>query len=646
MANVLSVGIDLGRDTLKLSYAYLRKGGDEVAYGKIENNESVRHVAIPAVAYYDNSAGWIFADNVDKGGEKPFINVVKIKTLLSLLYPKGKGRTEKYPDKDYYYKENWFPKFFFPTRQKNLTDFGKIIEGDGAFRAEGTPQKVCEDFFFYVKTVVDEGIAAVESAVKIKFDTVKYAIVHPSNVGKLYVEELIALVKKAFGKAPSRVMNNGRALSMFAKERGAVKSDDEILIFDMGEDTISVLKCFLNDDGKVVVEPAADHSPPAEIGGNDVDFSIADYIENSILKRETVGSPSYGETGHIYEEGLQAKQYLFLKEIKKAKLLLSIPSLAKIFKNGVPVSLHRDLYIQMTLTHKQLEESVGISTDDGIAREILDYILDELKREVNSDVKSIFLTGGLVETCGLTDYIRKGLRKNAPTVVVRTFDDNVDNGNNLIIQTYEDSVYAPSVGAAIVALRGYDVSAGLTYSYGTWMSINGNKILAILVGRGHMFDEHAAQKLFTGCNLQGTLPEEFFSVRLSKSSIQKRKFEGKGVSYLSSKGENYLCIGEPNSETRRQAEKRFQLKALTDKNATIVCEYRGRPIVNCDPRLPIIEGVMSKPDSNVMIPFVEKQKGPNRRIFVKFRDGTSAFVMEKDIEVRLSGISSFVGETD
>ncbi|MDE7301021.1 MAG: hypothetical protein K2N47_02515, partial [Clostridia bacterium] len=343
MANVLSVGIDLGRDTLKLSYAYLRKGGDEVAYGKFEYNESVRHVAIPAVAYYDNAAGWIFAGDVDKGGEKPFINVVKIKTLLSLLYPQGKGRTEKYPNKDYFYKENWFPKFFFPTRQKNLADFESIIRGDGAFKAEGyTPRKVCEEFFAFVKTVVDDGIAEVEEAAKIKFDKVKYAIVHPSNVGKLYVDELIDLVKKSFGTAPSRVMNNGRALSMFAKERGAVKSDEEILIFDMGEDTISVLKCFLNDDGKVVVEPAADHSPPAEIGGNDVDFSIADYIENSILKRETVGSPSYGETGHIYEEGLQAKQYLFLKEIKKAKLLLSIPSLAKIFKKGVPVSLHRD----------------------------------------------------------------------------------------------------------------------------------------------------------------------------------------------------------------------------------------------------------------------------------------------------------------
>ena len=94
MAKILSIGIDLGRDTLKLSYAFEKSGS--VVYGKIEKKESVRRVAVPAVAYYDASAGWIFGCDVEKGGEKPFINVVKIKTLLSLLYPQTeKGKIVK-----------------------------------------------------------------------------------------------------------------------------------------------------------------------------------------------------------------------------------------------------------------------------------------------------------------------------------------------------------------------------------------------------------------------------------------------------------------------------------------------------------------------------------------------------------------------
>ncbi|MDE7087017.1 MAG: hypothetical protein K2O67_02370 [Clostridia bacterium] len=652
MANVLAVGIDLGCDTLKLSYAYERGKSKSVIYGKIEKKESVRHVAIPAVAYYDGT-GWIFGSDVEKGEEKPFINVVKIKNLLSLLYPVTKdGRVvlkdgkETYPTKRHFYEGEYFPKFFFPLKQKNLNNFAKVIADDRAFTAKGyTPQKVCKLFFAYVREIVNTGIAEIEKKTKQQFDEVRLSIVHPAQVGSLYVEELTAEVKTAFGKKPSKVMNSGRALSMFAMERGAVRSDDEILIFDMGEDTLSVLKCFINDDGHVVVEPAADHSMPIDIGGNDVDFSIAEYIERDILQRETVGSPSFGEEGHIYEEGLQAKQYLFLKEIKKAKLLLSIPSLDEVFAGGVPVSLHRDLYLQLRLTKRQLMESVGITSDSGIAKRILNYVTEELSREVNGEVKKIFLTGGLVETCGLVKYIKQGVKAVKPDVAVRTFDDDIDNGDGMIIQTYEDSVYAPSVGAAIVALKDLNVSAGLTNSYGTWMSVNGTKILVILVGRGHIFDESKSEKLSASCNLQGTLPEEFFSVRLSKSSVAKRKYEGE-LSYITSRGETYLCIGEPGSAQRKRVEKLFQLKNITGPNAKISCTYRGRTIAICEPRLVVEEGVQSQPYSTVMTPFVEKTGNGQRRINVTFEDRGIATVKESEINIALVGVSRIVGEAN
>lgn len=650
MAEILSIGIDLGCDTLKLSYAFNKSSS--VVYGKIEKEESVRHVAVPAVAYYDAKEGWLFGSDVEKGEEKPFINVVRIKTLFSLLYPQTvNGKTVKqqgaeiYPNRNYFFNGNQFPKFFFPTRQKNLDNFPELIKDGRTFTAEGyTPQKVCKMFFEYARAIVMQGISKLEKKVNRHFDEVRLSLVHPSQVGKLYVEELSAAVKTAFGKAPHKVMNSGRALSMFALERGAVRSDDEILIFDMGEDTLSVLKCFINDDGNVVVEPAADHSKPINIGGNDVDFSIADYIEGTISRRETVGSPSFGEQGHIFEEGLQAKQYQFLKEIKKAKLLLSIPSLEEVFENGVPVSLHRDLYLQLRLTKAELKRSIGIADDSGIARRILDYVLTELNLPVNSEVKKVFLTGGLVETCGLLSYIKAGVKASGSNVMVRTFEDHMDNGDGLIIQTYEDSVYAPSVGAAVVSLKNYDVSAGLTNSYGTWMSYRGYKILVILVGRGFIFDENASEKLFASCNLQGTVKEEIFSVRLSKSTVEKRKYEGE-ISYITVEGVTYLCIGEPDSPQRKRVEKRFQLKNISGSKARIVCTYRGREVIDCDPRLAVIEGVQTQPDSSVMTPFIEKSGTVNRRIRVKYSDGGYGTAYEKDIEVRFEGVKTFEGET-
>ena len=648
--SVLSIGVDLGGDTLKLSYAFDK--ANSVVYGKIEKKESVRHVAVPAVAYYDKACGWIFGNDVEKGKEKPFINVVKIKTLLTLLCPETlnglfvrQGGGINYPNRRYFYEEEHFPKFFFPARRKNLDGFGELIRDGQTFRAEGyTPQKVCKMFFAYVRDIIEKGKAALEKKVNMHFDEVRYSLVYPFQVGDLYVSELTSIVKTAFGKAPYKVMNSGRALSMFAMERGAVGKDDEILIFDMGEDTLSVLKCFINDEGIVVVEPAADHSAPVNIGGNDVDFSIADYIERSISGRETVGSPGYGEEGHIFEEGLQSKQFLFLKEIKKAKLLLSIPRLEKVFEKGVPVSLHRDLYLQLRLTKKQLKDSVGITADSGIARKILDYIGGELSLPVNGEVRKIFLTGGLTETCGLLRYIKEKLKERAPDVTVRTFEDFMENDDELIIQTYEDSVYAPSVGAAIIALKDYEVSSALTYSYGTWMSVNGNRILSIVAGRGHIFDESKSEKLYASCHLQGTLDEEFFCVRLSKSTVRRRRYEGE-LSYLTAGGETYLCIGDPNSAQRKRVEKRFQLTKITGKKAKIVCSYYGRVILECSPKIDIIEGVKTTPYSNVMTPFVEKVGDGKRRISVVYEGGGRGTVNEKYIEVKLCGVDDIAPVT-
>ncbi len=656
MANVLSIGIDLGCDTLKLSYAYetsTARGASKVVYGKIEKKENVRRVAIPAVAYYNSAAGWIFGSDVEKGEEKPFINVVKIKTLLSLLFPEVKsGRivtvngAEIYPNSNYYYKDNFFPKFFFPDKQRNLSNFAGLIEDGRAFKSELTPQQVCRKFFEYVRGIVAGKKAEIEKSAKRTFDELRISVVHPSQTGKLYVEELTNLVKAAFGKAPFKVMNNGRALSMFAKERDAVKNDEEILIFDMGEDTLSVLKCFINDDGKVVVEPAADHSMPINIGGNDVDFSIADYIEKSISRRETVGSPSFGEDGHIFEEGLQTKQYLFLKEIKKAKLLLSIPALSEVFKNGVPVSLHRDLYIQLSLTEKQLKDSIGVTDNSGIARKILNYIITELKLPINSEVKKVFLTGGLIETRGLLRYIKDRIKAYRPELSIRTFDDDIENDNALQIQTYEDSVYAPSVGAAIVALKNYEVSAGVAYSYGTWMSYKGNRILQVLVWRGHIIDESKSEKLCAQCGLDGSVPEEIFSVRLSKSTVKNRKYEGE-LQYVSDNlGETYLCIGSPDSEMRKRVTERFQLKNISGANARLVCSYRGRKITKCEPKVQMREGVMTRPYSTVLEPFVENAGDGKTEIRVMYEDGGTGKVTDTKIDMRFENVKPIPKETN
>ena len=59
----------------------------------------------------------------------------------------------------------------------------------------------------------------------------------------------------------------------------------------------------------------------------------------------------------------------------------------------------------------------------------------------------------------------------------------------------------------------------------------------------------------------------------------------------------------------------------------------------------MIEGVKTRPDSNVMTPFVEKSGDGRRRISVKYADGGMGTVIEKNIEIRLEGVKVIEGET-
>ncbi|MGN1373300.1 MAG: hypothetical protein ACI4VK_04560 [Candidatus Coproplasma sp.] len=647
MSNILCVGIDLGCDTLKLSYAYSEDNKPQ--YGKLEENTGIKQVAIPAVAYYDSAKGWLFGNQVEMGEEKSFLNIVKIKSLLSLLYPKEgcEWGKEVYPNQDYYFKKCYFPKFYFPTTNRTLENFKFLIDTDRAFTvAKCTPSHVCELFFKYVKSIVDKSLAKLYSRKKKQFDEVRFSVVFPMHAGKMYEDELNRLVGKTFGIKPVKSMDSARALSMFAMERGAVEGDEGILLFDMGEETISVVKCFLNGDKKVVVEAAVDHSFPVKVGGNDIDFNIANYIEETIRDRETVGSPSVGKIGHIHEEGLQTKQYLFLKEIKKAKMMLSISGLDSLFKDGVPLSIHRDLYIQRTLTSDDLQQCVGTSTNDKVAEKVLKYIVEECKRTVNDDVTKIFLSGGMTETFGLVDYIKVQIDKKFSSrknkFKVFTFDDFKDDGDSLVIQSYEDSVYAASVGAAMVALHDSDVSAGLTYSYGTFIESGGKRCLEIFADRGTAYDDKKEVIFSTDkLSLRGTIPEEFFCVRISQSSINNRKCEGEdGIEYIVSKGKTYLVIGRPDTKERKTIEKRFQLTAMSDKNAKIECYYQGKLFEKFEPQPDMQEGILLKPGNSSAQPFIKNVSGQRLSVATGF-DGVSSMVYLHMVDIRFKGVHGF-----
>ena len=536
------IGLDLGSDTLKVAYAYGADGKERS--GKISCGDNSL-TAIPAVAYFDAENGkWYFGAQVDKAAEESFITVVKIKRLLSLLSDAGKAAVSA-KNRDYYRTGSEFPNFYFPRRKTVTKNFDELVKNEMTFTAAGfTPQSVCERYFEYVSGVVKSRATELAKLVGADRFGMLYSVVYPSHSGAEFTAELDRLVTKAFGKSPERSLSMTKALGVFAIHCGKIKKGESALIFNMGEEEISVVKANLLSNG-FSVDGVDGHNSPLALGGNDVDDAVAEYLEEGMFSRETMGSPSSGEQGHVVEYGLQSKQYLFVKDIKTAKILLGMAK-DGFFASGVPVCVSRDLYIQKKLTKEEFLKCAGISTNLGVAKKILDYIATEVKRPNNFNVKKVFLSGGLVETYGLVDYLSGALKKFG--VEVCTFEnedvdyDEVEN-NGFNILEHEDAVYAPALGVAVAALKDYKVKTVIALSYGLRLFTNDaycRPFYAILVERGtelkNKENTFTRKNITTGDRCEQSDEMQVIAAPITESEIQQRKYRDKIPYFLLADG--------------------------------------------------------------------------------------------------------------
>ena len=646
--NVLNIGLDLGGDTLKVSFAYEQDG--IIEYGKFAGKSKLNQIALPALAYYDLPQGrWFFADEIDRQGSESFITVVKIKTLISLLSLPDKPKPEmknKYDplteeekaalrtewkqrlavwkkNKPYYFKGHAFPKFYFPVKRAALYDFDKMVSNGMTFTVESdTPQSVCETFFRYVRNLVDERKAELEEKLGRTFDSYRVALVHPAQVGDDYLAELSDLIRKTFGSKPAKVLNTNKALALYANHRKSVEENESFLVFDMGEESISVVQATILG-GQVAIDGAEGHSAPINIGGNDVDEAIVHFLEESIVDRETLGTPPAGTEGHIQEESVYSKQYLLMKDVKKAKVIFSKPLKEdSSFHRGVPVNFSREVLVHRRLTKDDVEGSIGIKTGTGIAKKIVKYMLDEIQLPINRNVRKIFVSGGLTETYALLDYIRSELRSNGCRWKVCTFEDERREGDCFSILSFEDSVFAPAVGGAIVALKDIDIQTVLSMSYGTWEQLkngDGTKVLTLFVNKGEIIPEGGKEfsKVFTvgGRNVAN---EEMYSTVVTQQEIDEHiRTLGKWRSL-----DGRLVVGEPGSLDRVRAEIDVDLKCVSGGSAAgVIYLYKGRRIGFVEPRdyFNIEEGIRVDKHGSVE-PFVRNAGTVDKMVRIGYWD--------------------------
>ncbi len=636
----LNVCLDLGSDVLKTAFAY--KSENDVVFGKFSKDNLFTQIAIPAVAFYDkNTNKWVYGSEVNKLNGDSYMTVIKIKSLLELVSFKINDNVTS-SNLNFYLNRNSFPKFYFPVVRKRFDDFSKEEEKQRTFTAVGyTPEKVVKGFFEYVKKFVFEQTNKLMQNRQVSFDGIEIAIVNPPKIGKEYTTEIKRVVEAAFGQGSvKKVLPSTKAISIYAARLGLLEKNESCLVFDMGEEDISVAQTTYTKEHGVILDGVEGHSEPTELGGLDIDEAIYNYIESVIYHRETVGSPSSGEEGHIYEKSVFAKQYLLMQDIKRMKVALSFGG-GKFFPNGVPISVHREVIVQRKITADEFKRIIKPTAD-----KIADYIIKELKLPINFGVKKVILSGGLVETYALLNYIRNKAASEGLTQRIVTLENSGAMGDSFSILPHEDASYSSAVGGAMIAALDIDVKTVLSLSYGTWGGNSTKKLLKIFAERGAILESN--ENLFTtkfrliGSKIDG---EEMYSCVATPDEIKNdadvgvgmRKY--KNVEYFSGS----LVVGDYGSAQRYAAQKDISLKVVAGGvGSQIKLYYGGVEIqerdVNSD--YYFIEGIKVD-ETGRATPYVAGASENKGKMRIKCVDGREFFANKSDVQLAFANVGSF-----
>lgn len=487
----ISICIDLGSDALKIVCADRNKSGRERVSKVVDKEYAYSDVAIPAIAYYDkNDSQWRYGYSIGRKNEKSYSTVVKIKDLLSILrfdsvsgeVSRNKEPEVKKKNKAAYEDGHIFPLFEFPITMDRPSNYSKFCESDKyknlRFESENsTPKEVCENFFGYVSEIL---VAFLKKQFRLRkedllnHDRVKYTLICPPKSNKDFVCGYENAFRVGFGLNKNKevsVLSSAKVLGAMALTDSRTKNDKNALLFDIGEEQISVVK-FKAERGNgslsVSLDGMSGHNLPQKLGGNDIDKAIVEKIEDRIIARNSIGSGHKNSGDGITDYGLKYNDYLFMRSVKAAKALLGER------EDKVPVNVLRDVEIITNLSREEFKDAIGIKNNgvqkNSVAGKILDYIRTELTEHkgVNRDADTIYLSGGAVGTYGLIDAIRDEVKKIDGTKTVKTFRTSFSSDSIEGFEIAGDEVYSysPAISGALSTLRGVTYKMVLTRSYG------------------------------------------------------------------------------------------------------------------------------------------------------------------------------------
>ena len=521
MATDLALTIDFGNNSTKISYAYKNNG--ETYFGKIVNGNSCLFYNFYSIARYKDKK-WQFAYDVKKDIFSRSSTIVKIKRLMSLLIKPKDDKTGKIfeSNKDYFYNKKLFPKYYFPNPEIKQEDFSKLVN-EHTFEADITPNELCAEYFKFVAGVVKKEIAELEFKSGLKFN-ITLGIVYPLYSGKTYSEQLKNYIVEAFGKNLKCItMESTKGICSMAYYLGLIEKDEKVLVFEIGDERISVVKVAVeikNQVPLIKIDGRTGHSDPEDKGGNDIDDALGNDVMRAVANRSQMGSNASSD-----EKMSNDKSFMFADNIQKTKMVIS--SKEQISK--VPLYIPLDVQVTKPYDGNDIKRIIGINNNSGIYNDIKNYIYKELEKEINKDVTKIIISGGGIETFGLFDALKKDIESKHSKVKVRMIEiDKTDkkkyNGkDNNFIRVIDDATFAASTGAAIAIINDYNIYTVFTLSYGMpiiYISLaNRPLLLTMYASKGQSIKDGEAHKGFWRFYLGNDKNQEFVINNRTSDSI-------------------------------------------------------------------------------------------------------------------------------
>ncbi|MBQ8374577.1 MAG: Hsp70 family protein [Clostridia bacterium] len=440
-------GVDLGSDSLKISY---------VVFDKDKNEEQIYPLrypdgrdSIPGYGYYDeNTDGWYFGAEMFTGELGKFDTIVEIKKQIRLIDQEVEENGKAVRIYDHSHE---FRKYGEDIHRSVRREYKPTFQA-----RRDTPQTVVEKFFTYVYNerllpmakMIHEGQGIPFSG------KCKCVFTYPAGVSDRYKNEYRRVVEKA-GFEVLRLVPEASMAGLYAFRYFAELNSKRALVVDVGETryTASVINFWSGIEVKKEL-------PVWEMGGLDYDRALGDYV------RETAG---------VGEELSSLRKFFFNQELKNAKeLVLSN-------RRGVAVAYVGEATAEVYITRDQFKE---ITTEARM----------KIAQRVAEDVKStsseyVVLTGGCMDSYGLREGIQTALRENGMgSVRVISSQEKMHKGRFLV-----------SLGAAICACGKYKTQLISQLSYGliAMQESIGRNIFSVMLKAGTKLPVEATATFYT-----------------------------------------------------------------------------------------------------------------------------------------------------